>query len=153
MTSQFSDMTSSSDSFDVVLFVLSHLVTGPSFMSTSSLVLELWQFSFVRYLPEIRKSKMPPSEFCPVSGDRGKLGIPNLTKMSLTKCYWMLQSARVTAFTVSELLRENQQGGGGKITPLFPPFTFKLGLRTDTSPESLPKVQALEETQTYGVVQ
>ena len=32
----------------------------------------------------------------------------------------MLRNARVTAFTVSELLRENQQGGeggGGKITP------------------------------------
>ena len=31
----------------------------------------------------------------------------------------MLQNARVTAFTVSELLRENQQGRGGgrKITP------------------------------------
>ena len=27
------------------------------------------------------------------------------------KSYWMLQNARVTAFTVSELLRENQQGG------------------------------------------
>ena len=30
--------------FDVVLFFLSSLVTGPSFMSISSLVLELWQF-------------------------------------------------------------------------------------------------------------
>ena len=29
----------------------------------------------------------------------------------------MLQNARVTAFNVSELLRENQQGEGGKITP------------------------------------
>ena len=29
----------------------------------------------------------------------------------------MLQNARVRAFTVSELLRENQQEGGGKITP------------------------------------
>ena len=34
----------------------------------------------------------------------------------------MLQNARITAFTVSELLRENQQGRGwegkgGKITP------------------------------------
>ena len=29
----------------------------------------------------------------------------------------MLQNARVTAFMVSELLRENQQEGGGKITP------------------------------------
>ena len=40
----------------------------------------------------------------------------------------MLQNTRVTAFTVSELLRKNQQGGkkgvGGKITP-HPP---RLGL-------------------------
>ena len=36
-----------------------------------------------------------------------------------------MQNARVTAFTISELLRENQQGGGGgKITPLPP----RLGL-------------------------
>ena len=32
---------------DVVLFLLSGLVTGPSFMSVSSLVLELWQFYFI----------------------------------------------------------------------------------------------------------
>ena len=32
--------------FDVVLFLLSILVTGPGFMARSSLVLELWQFSF-----------------------------------------------------------------------------------------------------------
>ena len=34
--------------FDVVLFLLSSLVTDPSFISISSLVLELWQFSFIR---------------------------------------------------------------------------------------------------------
>ena len=35
----------------------------------------------------------------------------------------MPQNPRVTAFTISVLLRENQQGGeGGKITPL-PPIT------------------------------
>ena len=28
--------------------------------------------------------------------------------MSLMKCYWMLQNAKATAFTVFELLRENQ---------------------------------------------
>ena len=28
----------------------------------------------------------------------------------------MLQNSRVTAFTIFELLRENQMGGGGKIT-------------------------------------
>ena len=38
----------------------------------------------------------------------------------------MLQNARVTDFTVSELLQEYQQGaGGGKITPLPPK---KIGL-------------------------
>ena len=29
------------------------------------------------------------------------------------KCYRMLQSPRATVFTISELLKENQQGGGG----------------------------------------
>ena len=117
MTSQFSDMTSTSNFFDVVLFLLSSLVTGPSFMSISSLVLKLWQFSFIRDWPEIRKSEIHPSEFCPISGDWDKLWIPNLARMSLIKCYWMLQNARVTAFTVSELLKENQKAG--KITPRF----------------------------------
>ena len=41
MTSQFADMTSSSDFFDVDPFLLSSLVTGPSFMSMSLLVLDL----------------------------------------------------------------------------------------------------------------
>ena len=116
MTSQFSDMTSTSNFFDVVLFLLSSLVTGPSFMSISSLVLELWQFSFIRDWPEIRKSEIPPSEFCPISGDWGKLWVPNLARMSLIECYWMLQNSRFTAFTVFELFRGNQLGVG-KITP------------------------------------
>ena len=38
--------------FDVVLFLLSSLVTGPSFISIPSLVLELWQFSFYKGLTE-----------------------------------------------------------------------------------------------------
>ena len=115
MTSQFSDMTSTSNFFDVVLFLLSSLVTGPSFMSISSLVLELWQFPFIRDWPEIRKWEIPPSEFCLISGDWGELGIPNWPRTSLIKCYWMLQNARVTDFTISELLRENQYRG--KIIP------------------------------------
>ena len=89
-----------------------------SFVSISSLVLELWQFSFIRDWPEIWKSEIPPSELCPISGDWGKLGIPNIAQISLMNCYWVLQNARVTAFTVSELLRENQQRrgrGDGKI--------------------------------------
>ena len=48
MGSQISDMTSSSVFFDVVFFLLSGLLTGPSFVSTSSLVLKLRQFFFIR---------------------------------------------------------------------------------------------------------
>ena len=97
--------------FDVVLFLLSSLVTGPSFILISSLVLELWQLSFIRDWPKIRKSEKPPSEFCPISEDWGNLWIPNLARLSLTEYYWMLQNSRVTAFTVFVLLRENQVRG------------------------------------------
>ena len=41
MVSQFSDITSSSNFFDVVLFFLSSLVTGPRFMSVLSLIFGL----------------------------------------------------------------------------------------------------------------
>ena len=93
-----------------------------------SLVLELWQFLFIRDSPEIRKSEETPSEFCPISGDQGEWRIPNLARTSPIKCYWILQNARVTAFIVSELLRSNQQGEGGKITPP-PPHQPRSGLR------------------------
>ena len=103
--------------FDVVLFLLSSLVTGRSFMSISSLVLELSQFSFIRDWPEIRKSGIPLSEFCPISGDWGKLWVPNLARMYLTECYYMLQNSTVTAFTVLELSTESQlRRWGSKIT-------------------------------------
>ena len=107
MTSQFSNMTSTSNLFDVVLFLLSSLVTGSSFMSISWLVLELWRTDW----PEIRKSEVPPSKFCPILEDGGKLWKPNLTRMFLIECYWMLQHFSVTALTVFELLSENQLGG------------------------------------------
>ena len=57
--------------------------------------------------------------------DWSKLWIPNLARMSLIECYWMLQNSRVTAFTVFELLRENQLGWGVKL----PPPPARLGLR------------------------
>ena len=44
MASQFSGMRSLSKFFDIVLFLLSSLVTGPNFISILSLVLELWLF-------------------------------------------------------------------------------------------------------------
>ena len=104
--------------FYVVLFLLSGWVTGPSFMSISSLVLELWQFSFIRDWPEIRKLEIPLSEFCPTPGDWSELWIPNLAQKSLIQYYWVLQNAKFKAFTVFDLLRENQLGrGAGKLSP------------------------------------
>ena len=120
MASQFSGMTSSPNFLNNVLFFLSILVTAPSFMSISSMVLELWQFCFLRDWPEIQKSEISPSDFCPVSRDWCELLIPNLVQMSLIECYWMLQNVRVTAFTMFELFRENQLGEGGKVTPPHP---------------------------------
>ena len=61
--------------------------------------------------PEIRKSEISLSEVCPIFEDCGELELPNLAHMSLIKCYWMLQNARTTAFTISELLRENLDYG------------------------------------------
>ena len=57
--------------------------------------------------------------------------MPNWTHMPLIKCNEMLKNVSATAFTVSELLRENQKagrrgvGGGGKI-PLPPTIIFKI---------------------------
>ena len=86
MTWQFSDMTSSLF-LGFVVFFLSSFITIPSFMSLSWLVLELWQFSFIKDWPEIRKSEIPPSKFCPVSGDCGKLVTLNSARRSQMKCY------------------------------------------------------------------
>ena len=46
-------------------------------------------------------------EFCPISGDREVVGIPNWERIFLMKCYWILQNIRVTAFIVSELILKN----------------------------------------------
>ena len=122
MTSQFSDMASSSNFLEVVLFLLSSLVTGPSFMSISSLVLELWQFYFIRDWPEIRKSEIPSSEFCPMSGDGGELWIPKLAWMFLIEYYWMLQHAKGYSFYCFWVIKGKPTGG---ITTRPPP---RLGL-------------------------
>ena len=59
MALQFSDMMSSLIFFDVVLFLLSSLITCASFMSVPSPVQELWQFLLIRDWPEIWIRKYP----------------------------------------------------------------------------------------------
>ena len=65
MTSQFVNMTSSQIFLTLLCFSCQGLVTGPSFMSISPLVLELLQFSFIRNWAEIQKSEIPPFNFLP----------------------------------------------------------------------------------------
>ena len=76
------------------------------FMSISLLVLESWQF-FYKGVTTNLETGNTPVWICPISGDWGMLVVPNLARRFLMKCYWMLQNARVTVFTISELLREN----------------------------------------------
>ena len=65
---------------------------------------------FYKGWSEIQKSETTSSEFCAISGEWGKLGIPNLARTSLINWCWMLQNARVTAFTISVLLMKNPKG-------------------------------------------
>ena len=126
MTSQIISMTSSWNVFNVDVFLLSSLVTGLSFMPVSWLVLQLWQFLFYKGWPEIRKSEILPFGFLLTSGGWGKSEIPNLAPMAVIKSYCILQNASVTAFTISGLLRKNQQGEC-KINPPRP--SLRLGLK------------------------
>ena len=59
----------------------------------------------------------------------------------------MLQNARVRAFTVSELLRENQQEGGGKITP-----SPRLGLSANPMVKQTQTIRRLLPTNCLSVV-
>ena len=81
MTSQFFGMTSLLISFKVVVFPLSSLATGPSFMSMSgSGVLTIFIYKGLTRNPEIGNT---PSAFYP---NWDELGIPNLARMSLIEC-------------------------------------------------------------------
>ena len=108
--------------FDVVAFLLSSLVSGPSFMSVSVLVLELSQILFIRVLTRnLENEKILPwvlsNNWRPGRIRGAKFGM-NVSNDNLLN-YLMLQNVMFTALTVSELLRENQQGGVKKF-PLAP---------------------------------
>ena len=52
---------SSSNFFNVVEFLFPDLDSGPSFMSLSSLVLELWQFLFIKGFTRNLEIEMTPA--------------------------------------------------------------------------------------------
>ena len=114
MTSQFSNMTSSWKFFDLVLFFLSSLVTDLSFMSIL-LVLELWRFFFIRVWPEIWISEIPPSEFCPISGDWDKLGIPNLARIFSNEILLNAPKCQGYSFYHFWIIKGKPTGGGVKL--------------------------------------
>ena len=118
MTSQFSDMTSSSNFFEVVLFLLSILVTGPSFMSISSLVLELWQFLFIKDWREIG-----------VLPNIWRLGRVRNTKFGTNVSNKMLLNAATCkgySFYHFLVIKGKPTGAGVKLTPFPTQSRFNL---------------------------
>ena len=74
---------------------------------TGSRVMTFFLYKWLTRNPEIRNTL---AWVLLNIADWGKLDISNLARMSLLKCYWMLQNAKVTAFSISDLLRKKQQG-------------------------------------------
>ena len=72
--------------------------------------------SFYKGLTRNPKIRNTLTEFCTISGDWHEVGIPNLAWMSLVEFYRMMLNARVTAFTISELLRGKPTRGDYKKT-------------------------------------
>ena len=106
LTSHIFDMTSSPNFFHLVLFLLSSLVAGPSFMSILSLVQELWQFLETRRLGQVTDTKF-------------ETNVSNKMLLHAAKC----QSYSFYRFWVIK-----EKLAGGKINPPLP-HTPRLGLR------------------------
>ena len=110
MTLQFINMRSQL-LFEFSLFLLSSLITGLCFESISSLVhVSLFFYKGFTRNPEIKNISIW------VLPNTCRLGRSMDTKYAdifLVNRYWMLQNTIVTFFIVSELLRGNQQRGGG----------------------------------------
>ena len=76
-----------------------------------------------------RNPEIPTSEYWSIlSRAWRELAIANLVWMSLMKWYWILQNVRVTALTVSELSRENQQGAYTYLPTQIKSLTYALVL-------------------------
>ena len=111
MTSQFSDMTSTSNFF-VSLVNFSYWSKFHVNIITGSGIMIIFYYKGMTRNPEIGNI---PVWVLPNIWRLGGVIDIKFSKMSLIECYWMLQNSRVTAFTVFELWRENQLGD--KITP------------------------------------
>ena len=93
-------------------FLLSSLVTGPSFMSRSPLVLELWQLYLITDWPGIWKLKIPRLAFAQYLKNYQKLGIPNLARMSLTTCFLIASKSQGYSFYRFWVIKRKPTGDG-----------------------------------------
>ena len=104
---------------DVVVFLLTILLSGQSVTSISLLYLKLWQFLIIRVLNGILPEtvKKPCLNLTNIWGlDRVK---DTKSGMNVSNgSYLMLQSRKVTVFTIFELLGKNSRGRGGEISPI-----------------------------------
>ena len=110
MTSQFADMTLSSNffwrCFDSLVKFSCCFKLHVNIIAGSG-VMTIFFYKRLNRNPEIRNT---PVWVSPIIWKPGELGIPNLARMFLIKCSYMMQNAKVTAFTVIAILRENLQG-------------------------------------------
>ena len=103
MTSQFPDMTAPSIFWCCFIFLVNF-----SYWSKFHVNIHRWFWNyehfFIRDWLEIRKSKIPTSDFCPISGDWDKLEIPNFARMSLINfycqccsfyCFWVIKGKQM----------------------------------------------------------
>ena len=100
--------------FYLLIYFLSSLVTGPSFMSLSSLVLESWKSSFMRDWPEIGNQKHP----CLVLPDIWRLDWVRDTKFVTNVTNEMLLSAaKCQGYILYRFWGIKGKATGGKIIP------------------------------------
>ena len=119
MASQLPNMTTLWNLLDVVVFPSSSLVTDSSFLSVSILILELWQFSFIRDWPKSRKSEPNFLRLRQLRDTRFDAIVSNEKLLNAPKC----QVCRIYHFWV---IKGKTRGEGVKFPP-HRPF-FRSGL-------------------------
>ena len=97
-TDKNSTITQSNSVRAVFLTSYCFLVTFSYWFKFDVNIIIVSRVSFIRDWLEICKLETSPSEFCPISGNWGNLGIPNLTKMFLMKFYCICFNGRRYSF-------------------------------------------------------
>ena len=132
MMSQFAGMASSPIFFWHCLVSLVMFSYWSKFHVNIMTGLELWQFSFIKYWPELWKLEIPLSKFFPISGDWGELGIPNLAKLSLMNAK-SLHVAKCQGYSFYRFWVIKGKSTGSKITLPPIPRLIRLAIINSTN--------------------